>query len=458
MLTAILLNVIRHIMESVSQSNHAHINERGDILSENNTTQNQVKLLLYFSAVGIGSSFCFGLYNFVTGNRVIGLFEVFASLAGIANVLYYKKSLNYQLAVNLILGGMIILLLALFIGGGIGGTGIYWYYTFPPLAFFFQGRKKGFIWLGLLYFFTIAAYLFHLAGVIPEIANTFIEIRQLLASLLAVSLLLIFYEKVREENEIIIDRGQRDQLIKNIYDQQLEEAGQIQKNYIPHTEFKSEVLDITGYYKPAMEIGGDYFDFFQLSDGKNGFLLADVSSKGVPAALVMVKFRTIVKMLFSLKQYTPSRLFSEANRILFEENLETMFITAVYIVFDRKSKNAAYVNAGHQPLLYYSSKDQKLNTIKSKAIPLGVARKSKYGAGKLSIASGDIIVSYTDGITEMVNTENVRYGQERLNQVVMSCRDKNSQEISEAITRDVFSFNGKAEQNDDIATIVIKIK
>ncbi|MDH5718519.1 MAG: SpoIIE family protein phosphatase [Spirochaetia bacterium] len=435
------------------------INSGQSVDQINGTLLYQIKLLNSLSIVGIISLLLFGIVNLLSSNNKIGVTEIMASFIGIINLLFYRKSLNYKFAVNTLLIGMIVMLNILLITGGINGTGIYWYCTFPPLAYFFWGKNKGIFWVLLLFTVGMLIYILSYFNVLPKVYYTIIEIRQMVFSILALSFMIGFYEKVLKDKEYIIEKQEKDGIIKNIYDKQLEHAGKIQKNYIPKESITNDKLDVSGYYKPAIEIGGDYFDFFNLSENKTGFIIADVSSKGVPAALVMVKFRTIIKMLLRSNIIKPAKLFSELNLLLYKENIDEMFITSLLVIYDKEEQSITILNAGHQPLIYYSKQKNKIYSIKAKSPPLGIFTDVKYNVYKINIKENDILVMYTDGITEMFNQAGIIYGKQRLLKQISKTVSLSSKNIIDGIVTDVFNFNIKNnKQDDDIALVTIKIK
>ena len=418
----------------------------------------KVQLLNSFSLIGITSALVFGFINLKNGNLLTGTIEITASFLGVLNVLIFRKTLNFNLAANSILFGMILLLNYLLIAGGYEKTGIFWFFTFPALAFFFTGLKKGVWWMLFLYGTSLLSYAFYQYGILSSFAYNFIELRQMFFSLFAVSMLMLFYEKLRRENEKKIEKNEKDQIIKNLYDQQLEEAENIQKTFIPDDSINSKILNISGFYKPSIEIGGDYFDFLDMGKNYTGIIIADIMGKGIPAALVMVKFRTILKMLLRKSITNPIKILSEANHILCGENKDFMFITAILAVFDEKNKILTIVNAGHIPMLWYSEKSKEIKNIFIKTKPLGISEKTVYKSLKTRLNKGDIILLFTDGLTETFNSSGKMYGEENLKKQIIKYSKLKSEEIIEKIMSDVYRFSGKKHLPDDISMVIMKIK
>jgi len=417
----------------------------------------QIKFLNYFSMVGIISTFLFALVHLNSGSKTVGYFEIVGVFLAIVNVLYFRLSLNYRLASFMLLFLMTILLVFLLVTGGFQGTGIYWFYTFPALAFFLKGKLHGFFYLLFLYLAVITGYSFHHYGLLSSFYYNFTEIRQLLSSLTAVSLLMYYYEKTKLENEMKIKQNEKEIVMKNIFDRQFEEAGEIQRTYIPQNTHHSEFMQISGYYKPAMEIGGDYFDIFPLNNNRTGAVICDVSSKGIPAALIMVKFRTMIKMMYDINSLKPSQVFSFLNKIIANEIVGHMFITSIYLIINQDTGEIEFANAGHLPMTIYSLKDKKIKTIHSVDLPVGISQDQSYKDHNMKVEPGDVIVLYTDGINEMENQQEEMYGRERLHAQIIKYSAGSAKEISENLIKDLFHYSKGCTQKDDIALVVIKI-
>jgi sigma-B regulation protein RsbU (phosphoserine phosphatase) len=322
-----------------------------------------------------------------------------------------------------------------------------------------KGVRRGFIYMLILYALTLASYALYEYGFIKKFSYEFIEIRQMLSSLLALSMLVYFYEKVRWENETKIKEDEKEIYIKNIFDKQFQDAGEIQRTFIPEKNFISDYIDVVGYYKPAMEIGGDYFDFFYLDDDRMGVIICDVSSKGIPAALIMVKLRTIVKIYSDLKVLKPHELLTAINKILVNELMSHMFITSIYLTLNNKTGKLEFSNAGHEPMMYYSTQNNTVTAIDDAGLPLGIASdENMYQNCELSLNKDDIILLYTDGITDMGNKLRELYGHDRLKKFLQESSNLSAREISENLIEEVVRFSEGKNQADDIALVVMKMK
>ena len=210
----------------------------------------------------------------------------------------------------------------------------------------------------------------------------------------------------------------------------------------------------------AREVGGDFFDIIPfevipLERGTFGLLIADVSGKGIPAALFMALSRIVVRVN-ALWHRDPAKVIGSANNIITQDSKAGMFVTLFYGSLSEKDRTLTYVNAGHNPPLWYSSRDGSIRELVPTGIFLGARENEIYTSETIRIEPGDILVLYTDGITESINSREEMFGEERLKSVVrMHARDS-AQEILEHILEMVGSFSGDEPQYDDITLMVIK--
>ena len=216
-------------------------------------------------------------------------------------------------------------------------------------------------------------------------------------------------------------------------------------------------IDIYATMDPAKEVGGDFYDFFMVDDRHLAIVMADVSGKGVPAALFMVIGKTLIK-----DHTTPNRdlgkVFTEVNNLLCESNSEEMFITAFEGVLDLVTGEFVYVNAGHEmPFIFKAGGDFAPYKIRAAFVLAGM-EDMKYRAGSMTLEPGDKIFQYTDGVTEATNVNNELYGMERLGAILNKAKDGTPHEILPAVKRDIDEFVGEAPQFDDITMLCLEYK
>lgn len=237
-------------------------------------------------------------------------------------------------------------------------------------------------------------------------------------------------------------------------------ATQIQANMLPciFPAFpERNEFDIYATMNPAKEVGGDFYDFFMVDDRHLAIVMADVSGKGVPAALFMVIGKTLIK-----DHTTPGKdlgeVFTEVNELLCESNSEGLFITAFEGVIDLSSGAFRYVNAGHE-IPYICKKDGKFEPYKIRAgFVLAGMEGMKYKCGELELEPGDKIFQYTDGVTEATNANNELYGMDRLTEILGENSALAPTELLPVIKNDIDRFVGEAPQFDDITMLCLEYK
>ncbi len=218
-----------------------------------------------------------------------------------------------------------------------------------------------------------------------------------------------------------------------------------------------EEFDIYATMDPAKEVGGDFYDFFMIDDDNLAMVVADVSGKGIPAALFMVIGKTLIK-----DHTTPGKdlgeVFTEVNELLIEANSEEMFITAFVGVLNLKSGEFRYVNAGHEiPFIARGGGSFAPHKIRAAFVLAGM-EGMKYKAGVFQLEPGDKIFEYTDGVTEATNTKSELFGMERLTETLNKVKDKTPEEILKKVKEDIDCFVGEADQFDDITMLCLEFK
>lgn len=241
-------------------------------------------------------------------------------------------------------------------------------------------------------------------------------------------------------------------------DKELEFAKTIQHSAIPtvfppypgHSEF-----DIYAAMDTAKEVGGDFYDFYFIGENKLGFLIADVSGKGIPAAMFMMTAKTIIKG-YAESGKSVDEVFTIANEKLCESNEAGMFVTAWFGMLDLLTGKVEFVNAGHNPPLV-RHKDSTFDYLKSKpSFVIAGMEGMKYRRNEFFLSPGDEIYLYTDGVTEATDSENRLYGEERLVRFLNTLHGLSGEEICHAVKDDVADFVGDAPQFDDITMLYLK--
>ncbi len=241
-------------------------------------------------------------------------------------------------------------------------------------------------------------------------------------------------------------------------DRELEFAKSIQHSAIPsvfppypgHNEF-----DIFATMDTAKEVGGDFYDFYFVGENKFAFLIADVSGKGIPAAMFMMTAKTIIKG-YAESGISVNEVFTIANRKLCESNDAGMFVTAWMGILDIGTGKVEFVNAGHNPPLV-RHKDGSFEFLRTKpCFVLAGMDGIKYRKNELDLAPGDEIYLYTDGVTEATNANEELYGESRLNALLNGMNGLSGEEVCRAVKADIDEFAGDAPQFDDITMLHLK--
>jgi sigma-B regulation protein RsbU (phosphoserine phosphatase) len=254
---------------------------------------------------------------------------------------------------------------------------------------------------------------------------------------------------------------------KKRMEEELRIARQIQMSLLPRGPLDIPGLGITALCVPAREVGGDYYDFFPLPDGRLGVLIADVAGKGTSAALYMAELKGLMLSLSQICE-SPRQLLIDVNRII-SANLDSRsFITMTYAVIDLAAGFMTYARAGHTPLLYLPGPGAPVAGAQI-LIPSGMVLGLRIDNAaekfdelleeeRVSLYAGDIIVLYTDGITEAMNADSDLFGDERLGRIVQEHGHLDSGELRERILREIEAFVGGADQHDDMTMVLMKVQ
>src|SRR5882762_6524832 len=219
---------------------------------------------------------------------------------------------------------------------------------------------------------------------------------------------------------------------------QLEVARQVQLELLPGHDPHIEGFDISAYNFPTEEVSGDYYDWVRIYDDQVGIVVADVSGKGVPAALLMAFLRASLRSATHIG-YAPHISMSKVNYLLWESIERNQFVTAFYGILDAANRTVAYCNAGHNPP-FLMEVDGKVRFEERGGVPLGMFRDTRYYEYFANIEPGQLLVLYTDGVTEAVNRALEEYGRDRLVEAVRNCRHLSSREMIDFIHRDVLDW------------------
>lgn len=265
-------------------------------------------------------------------------------------------------------------------------------------------------------------------------------------------------EKAVEEVNYI-KQTQREHLQLESIQSDLAVAGEIQKailpcRFPPFPEIKS--LDIYASMTPAKEIGGDFYDFFRLDDDRIGLVIADVSGKGVPAALFMAVSNTLLRSI-SMTKDNSQDCIDELNRLLCRVNVNSMFVTVFYGILNHRTGALDYTNGGHNPAYVLRGKNGELERLGHfPNLVIGGFEDFSYKSESAQLDPGDSLFLYTDGITEAFDAKDEAFGDERLEDSLVELYHDDAKTIIEGVYADLGEFIGDRTQSDDITMLVVK--
>jgi len=245
------------------------------------------------------------------------------------------------------------------------------------------------------------------------------------------------------------------------YKEELKIAKMVQKSLLPEKLESGEGYEIAAFSQSADEVGGDYYDAFKINEHKNALIIADVSGKGTTAAFHMSQMKGIFHSL-AQQELEPSEFMVRANNALAHCLERGSFISAIYFVIDTKEKTITYCRAGHCPVLYYRESSNAAEYLQDKGAALGMVKNSSYckmiEVNQVKYKQGDIMLLYTDGITEASDPKGEEFGYEKLQSILIELRKKDAGEIQDGLISRLYEYTGTRNINDDYTTMIVKFK
>ncbi|HZE19744.1 MAG TPA: GAF domain-containing SpoIIE family protein phosphatase, partial [Candidatus Angelobacter sp.] len=237
-------------------------------------------------------------------------------------------------------------------------------------------------------------------------------------------------------------------------EEELSIGQRIQRTFLPERDPKVPNFDIAGANYSSGIVGGDYYDYVRIAEGHLGIVVADVSGKGIPAALIMAAFRA--SLIAEVRNnYAIRTIFAKVNKLLWESVEVDRFVTAIYGVLDINARRYTYVNAGHNPGLLYRSATGTFDSLDSTGPLLGTLETASFKEKQAEIRPGDILALYTDGITESMNEVQELFGEDRLKDVIRSRKEGSAAEIVRGVRETVGAYSG-GEPSDDLTLVIVK--
>lgn len=239
----------------------------------------------------------------------------------------------------------------------------------------------------------------------------------------------------------------------------LENAKDVQKAFFPQKNVGIPGLCCQTFYKPAQGLGGDYYDFFPVREDRWGIAIGDVSGKGIGAALIMASLQASLRSQALHTHSGLGTLMGDVDRLIYASSPIHFYASLFYAEFQPAARVLEYVNAGHNPPMVVRWKNGVCEVFQLKAggTPIGLLEESQFVPGRFQFEAGDVLVAYTDGITESDNAGGELWGQDRLENLLRSLKGKTSEEIMQGILDERFAFADGQPQRDDMTLLVMRV-
>lgn len=256
-----------------------------------------------------------------------------------------------------------------------------------------------------------------------------------------------------------LDQAQKKLIEQQLYEKELEVAGKIQSALLPAGPPQIDGFEVAALSVPARVVGGDFYDFVPLRDGRVAFLVADVAGKGISAGLVMAYTRSAARSAFS---YTNSahEALAALNEQLLRDFDRSTFVTMLCLVLDPQTRRLQIANAGHPPLLWWRAATGKLETVQLRGVALGILPRDRFAgilaATEIELAPGDLAVIYSDGVNETHDRDEQLYGEARLHEFCVTHAKRSPQQLLDMLRGELESFANGCGQFDDITAVALR--
>jgi sigma-B regulation protein RsbU (phosphoserine phosphatase) len=236
---------------------------------------------------------------------------------------------------------------------------------------------------------------------------------------------------------------------------EMETARRIQQSFLPESPPQIKGVEFAALSLPARQVGGDFYDFIPVAEDKWGIVIADVSGKGIPAALFMALSRTLVRANVS-DDTTASQAMRKVNYLISQEAKMGMFVTLFYAVLDPETRRLHYVNAGHNPPFVLKNGSGDVIMLRASGIAMGVIGDVSFEEKRIELATNDIVVFYTDGITEAINAAGEQFGEKKLIETINKNADLPVLDLISSVKDEVFTYAQGQPQYDDFTLVILK--
>jgi serine phosphatase RsbU (regulator of sigma subunit)/transposase len=265
------------------------------------------------------------------------------------------------------------------------------------------------------------------------------------------------------EMTVKLQESQKGMVEQERLQKEMQVAQEIQHTLLPSTFPQIEGYEIGATYRAAKEVGGDYYDFFWVDPTTMGIVVADVSGKGVPGSMVMTMIRTAMRME-ARGNKSASSVLTQVNQHVTGDMKKGMFVTMFYIILDSRNRSINFASAGHNPMILFRGSTEEVFFLKPKGFPVGIDLPEEdmfarsMALQKIKLEKDDVLLIYTDGITEAMNVKKEQFGEKRLIQVIKENYELTPAELVQKLNEAIAQFTSGAEQNDDITVVAIKEK
>jgi len=239
------------------------------------------------------------------------------------------------------------------------------------------------------------------------------------------------------------------------FNRELEIAREVQERLFPQRYPSISGLDCAGYCRPAQGVGGDYYDFVQLPAGRLGIAVGDVSGKGISAALLMASLRASLRGQTLGGPTDLAALMCNVNSLLYEASAANRYATFFYAQYDPRGRTLAFVNAGHNPPAVL--RGEEVLRLEADGPVVGLLPHAQYRQSSIVLAAGDILLAYTDGISEAMTKDDEEWGEERMIAAAEACRALPPRQMIERLMAAADAFTAGAPQHDDMTLVVVKV-
>jgi sigma-B regulation protein RsbU (phosphoserine phosphatase) len=236
-------------------------------------------------------------------------------------------------------------------------------------------------------------------------------------------------------------------------------AAEVQKRLLPRQGLETAMASLTGLNLPARSVGGDYYDFLDLGDDHTGIALADVAGKGIAAALIMSVVQASLRVISSERDIGLPQLAAKMNYFLYRSTGPNSYATFFYAQLDQHTRELRYVNAGHNaPYLLRAGGDSPVEELTTGGTIIGMFPQTRYEEGTLALNTGDVLIVFTDGVTEALNPADEEFGEDRLKDLLRAVAGLPIEEMSARIAEDLKNWIQDAAQYDDLTFVLMKVK